>query len=81
MQAQCAECRCQAFVPHSCGHRSCPHRENHENQQCLERQLEKQVSAEYFLVTFTLLAELRPLAWSHQRRLFIFADPLKLERR
>ncbi len=70
MQAQCTECDHQMFVPHSCGQRFCPHCQNHESQQWLERQLKKQVPAEYFLSTFTLPAELRPLAWSHQRILY-----------
>jgi len=58
------------FVPHSCGHRNCPHCQHHESQQWLERQLKKQVPGAYFLLTFTLPAELRPLAWSHQRMLY-----------
>jgi len=70
MQAQCTECDHQVFVPHSCGHRNCPHCQNHESQQWLERQLKKQVPAEYFLLTFTLPAQLRPLAWRHQRTLY-----------
>jgi hypothetical protein len=48
-------------VPHSCGHRNCPHCQQHESQQWLERQLQMQVPAEYFLLTFTLPAELRAL--------------------
>ncbi len=63
MLAQCTECDNQAFVPHSCGHRNCPHCQHHESQQWLERQLQKQVPAEYFLLTFTLPEELRTLAW------------------
>ncbi len=70
MQAQCTECDSQTFVPHSCGHRNCPHCQHHESQQWLERQLNKQVPAEYFLLTFTLPAQLRPLAWRHQRTLY-----------
>jgi hypothetical protein len=57
-------------VPHSCGHRNCPHCQNFESQQWLERQLQKRVPAEYFLLTFTLPAELRSLAWRHQRLLY-----------
>jgi hypothetical protein len=68
--AQCAECDHQVLVPHSCGHRHCPHCQHHESQQWLERQLQKQVPAEYFLLTFTLPEELRPLAWQHQRTLY-----------
>jgi len=70
LQAQCTECDNQIFVPHSCGHRNCPHCQNHESQQWLQRQLNKQVPAEYFLLTFTLPQELRPLAWRHQRLLY-----------
>ncbi len=67
MLAQCPECDSQVFVPHSCGHRNCAHCQHHESQQWLERQLNKQLPAEYFLLTFTLPEELRPLAWRHQR--------------
>jgi len=70
MQAQCTACDSQRFVPHSCGHRFCPHCQHHESQQWLERQLKKQVPAEYFLLGFTLPAELRGLAWRHQRTLY-----------
>ena len=70
MLAQCDGCEKQIFIPHSCGHRNCPHCQHHESQQWLERQLKKQVPAEYFLLTFTLPAELRPLAWQHQRTLY-----------
>ena len=70
MLAQCDGCEKQIFIPHSCGHRNCPHCQHHESQQWLERQLNKQVPAEYFLLTFTLPAELRPLAWQHQGTLY-----------
>ena len=70
MQARCTACEHPIFVPHSCGHRSCPHCQHHESQQWLERQLKKRVPAEYFLLTFTLPCELRPLAWAHQRELY-----------
>jgi hypothetical protein len=66
MQLQCTQCEHQILVPHSCGHRHCPHCQHHESQQWLQRQIKKQLPAEYFLLTFTLPAELRPLAWSHQ---------------
>ncbi len=70
MQAQCDDCQHQVFVPHSCGHRNCPHCQHHESQQWLERQLQKQVPAEYFLLTFTLPTEFRSLLWQHQRTLY-----------
>lgn len=70
MQVQCSECAQQKLVPHSCGHRHCPHCQHHESQQWLERQLKKQVPAEYFLLTFTLPAEFRPLAFAHQEAIY-----------
>lgn len=70
MQAKCDECEHQRFIPHSCGHRHCPHCQHHESQQWLERQLEKSVPAEYFMVTFTLPCQFRPLAWANQRKVY-----------
>ena len=54
MQAHCTSCDHQVLIPHSCGHRHCPHCQHHESQQWLERQMRKRVPAEYFLLTFTL---------------------------
>jgi hypothetical protein len=45
MLAGCTECDEKIYVPHSCDHRNCPHCQNHESQQWLERQLKKQVYA------------------------------------
>ncbi len=67
MLAQCSGCDEQLTVPHSCGHRSCPHCQHFESQRWLERQTQRLVTGDYFLVTFTLPAQLRPLAWQHQR--------------
>ena len=67
MLASCTACDERRLVPHSCGHRNCPHCQHHESQQWLERQLKRQVPADYFLVTFTVPAEFRDLAWRHQR--------------
>ncbi len=70
MQAACESCLQQTLVPHSCGHRNCPHCQSHESQQWIERQLNKQLPAEYFLLTFTLPAQFRSLAWRHQRLIY-----------
>ena len=40
MLAQCDSCEKQIFIPHSCGHRNCPHCQHHESQQWLKRQLD-----------------------------------------
>lgn len=70
MQAQCEACATRAFVPHSCGNRACPHCQHHESQQWIDRQLARLVPGEYFLITFTLPAQLRDLAWQHQRAVY-----------
>ena len=70
MQISCTECTHQKLMPHSCGHRHCPHCQHHESQQWLERQMKKHVPADYFLLTFTLPAEFRRLAFAHQRAIY-----------
>lgn len=70
MRAQCEDCGHTELIPHSCGHRACPHCQHHESQQWIERQLAKQVPATYFLVTFTVPEALRPLVWSNQKALY-----------
>ena len=70
MLAQCSACGLQRSVPHSCGHRACPHCQHHDSQAWIERQLKSLVPATYFLITFTLPAQLRSLAWHHQREVY-----------
>jgi len=65
MQIECADCDHHSLVPHSCGHRLCPHCQHHESQQWLERQMQRLVPADYFLLTFTLPAQLRGLTAAH----------------
>ena len=61
---RCSGCDAQRVVPHSCGHRHCPHCQHFESQRWIERQ--RLVPGPYFLITFTLPAELRDLAWHNQ---------------
>lgn len=68
--ARCGDCGQIEWHPCSCGHRSCPRCQNHEVTQWLDRQREKLLPVDYFLVTFTLPAELRTLAWHHQRQVY-----------
>ena len=68
--AQCGDCGAQRVVPHSCGHRSCPHCQHFESQRWIERQTQALVPGSYFLITFTLPLELRALVWQHQRTLY-----------
>ena len=70
MLAQCGSCDAQRVVPHSCGHRHCPHCQHFESQRWIERQTQRLVPGPYFLITFTLPAELRELAWQNQRMVY-----------
>ena len=70
LQCENKQCRHQSLVPHSCGHRHCPHCQNHETQAWIDKQLQKQVPAEYFMLTFTLPEQLRNLAWQKQRLVY-----------
>lgn len=70
MQLACDDCSEHSFLPHSCGHRACPHCQAHESQRWIERQLNKLVPGNYFMVTFTLPAEFRALARHNQRALY-----------
>ena len=67
MLAECTGCHKRAFIPHSCGHRSCPHCQNHEGWRWIENQLSKQLPTQYYLITFTLPYQLRQLAWQNQK--------------
>ena len=66
----CNACEHCDWIPHSCGHRACPHCQHHEAEQWLQRQRQRQLPVRYFLVTFTLPAALRDLAWAHQRPVY-----------
>ncbi len=63
----CHDCNQHRHHPLSCGHRSCPQCQNLEATRWLDRQRAKLLPVDYFLVTFTLPAPLRALAWRHQR--------------
>lgn len=66
----CDNCAHSVLSPRSCGHRSCPQCQNHEASQWLVRQRNKLLPVEYFMVTFTLPAQLRSLAWCHQKTVY-----------
>jgi len=57
----CGSCGRREFHFHSCNHRSCPQCGKSATAVWVERQLGKRVGAPYFMVTFTLPEELRPL--------------------
>jgi hypothetical protein len=57
----CGSCGKREFHFHSCNHRSCPQCGKSATADWIERQLGKRIGAPYFMVTFTLPGELRPL--------------------
>jgi hypothetical protein len=63
----CHDCASEDSFPLSCGHRACPQCQNEAVEQWLERQRAKLLPVDYYLLTFTLPAQLRPLVYSHQR--------------
>ena len=67
---QCPDCGTDNEMPRSCGHRSCPTCQNHTTTQWLERQQAKRLPVDYFMVTFTLPAQLRALAGAQPRAVY-----------
>lgn len=70
LKVQCPECGQTEWRPLSCGHRSCPGCQNHDTSQWLARQQAKLLPVFYFMATFTLPAELRPLARNFQKQVY-----------
>jgi hypothetical protein len=56
----CKQCNHVQFAYHSCNHKACPQCGALAAHRWVQRELAKLVNAPYFLVTFTLPAELRP---------------------
>lgn len=69
-QWRCEHCQHQEQHPLSCGHRSCPRCQHTCCCDWLARQQAKLLPVDYFMVTFTLPAELRALAWHHPKRVY-----------
>jgi hypothetical protein len=63
----CQSCGTVHIVGRSCGNRHCPTCQHDKTQAWLETHTDRLLPCPYFLVTFTLPAELREFARSHQR--------------
>jgi len=70
MRLRCVPCGIDATRFHSCGHRSCPRCQNHDTSLWLERQQQKLLPVDYFMVTFTLPYELRDRVWRNQKQCY-----------
>jgi Putative transposase/Transposase zinc-binding domain len=76
----CRSCGKIHAIGRSCGNRHCPTCQHEKTEAWLEKQIDRLLPCPYFLVTFTLPAELRALARSHQRIMYaalrtLAADP------
>ena len=67
---ECTHCQSRQQHPLSCGHRSCPQCQNNSATDWLNRQKQKLIPADYFMVTLTLPDQLRHLAFHNQHRLY-----------
>ncbi len=70
MQLDCQQCGFAAELNHSCGHRFCHRCQHHDTKQWLQRQSQKLLPCDYFLVTFTLPRQLRAMAYHHQSTIY-----------
>lgn len=70
MTYRCDPCHQLQTFAHSCGHRFCPTCQHRTNNQWLSRQQQKLLPVNYFMVTFTLLYEIRNWVWHHQRPVY-----------
>lgn len=70
LHRQCADCGHHHHHPLSCGHRSCPQCQHHSTAAWFDRQRAKRLPVDYFMVTFTLPAELRPIAALQPRAVY-----------
>jgi hypothetical protein len=66
----CPRCSTVRYSYHSCRNRHCPTCQQDKAQTWLAKQQVLLLPIPYFLVTFTLPAELRPVAREHPRRLY-----------
>jgi hypothetical protein len=67
VQYDCHDCSKHQHFYHSCGNRSCPACQHKANNEWLDRQRQKLLPVDYYMVTFTLPAELRAFVWHHQK--------------
>src|ERR1043166_6888758 len=71
---RCEHCQEKIFSYHSCRNRSCPKCHQEQTERWLSQQRQRLLSCSYFLVTFTLPAQLRPLARSHPKKIYGLFD-------
>ena len=68
----CPDCGDEYFVYHSCNHRLCPQCGAADTQQWVNKQLNKLLPVPYFMVTFTLPEQLRPVLLHSRQAIELF---------
>lgn len=63
----CEDCNYRVMLLNCCGNRHCPSCQGYKNIEWLARQMDKLLPVKYFMITFTIPSELRPLARSNQK--------------
>jgi len=66
----CADCDEALYSYHSCQNRHCPKCQNEAAERWLCKQQQLLLPCQYFMVTFTLPAELRPVARRHPKTIY-----------
>ncbi len=66
----CRHCGVDHSHPHSCGNRNCPVCQNHLATEWLDRQRVRLLPVRYYLITFTLPAQLRTTVYNNQRTIY-----------
>jgi hypothetical protein len=67
---ECDHCGHLQYSYHSCGNRHCPKCHGQQTQRWLEKQRQRLLPGSYYLLTFTLPAGLRALAYANQKALY-----------
>jgi len=66
----CEQCGQVVFSYHSCGNRHCPKCHGQQTERWLEKQRDALLPCPYYLLTFTLPAQLRPIAQSQPKLVY-----------
>jgi hypothetical protein len=67
---QCDHCGQEIYSYHSCRNRSCPKCHHNQTERWLAAQRQRLPACSYYLLTFTLPAELHPIARSHPKKVY-----------
>lgn len=68
----CPDCGNEHFAYHSCNHRLCPQCGAADTQEWVDKQLGKLLPVPYFMVTFTLPGQLRPVMLGSRQAMELF---------